>query len=327
MGEEALSRSEVESLLYSGEAGGYDAAPGRRRGAAAAPRQAPLGAAGLPPREPLAVLRTLHEEFCRRLSAALSELLRTDVDAKMPRVVMLRCGEFLYGLPNPTCLNIVEAEAVEGMFLLDLEPRVLYPMIDRMLGGAADATAWDHRPLTDIELRLVSRITDRCLAELASAWRDLLPLELRVQRVASNPQLVRNVDPTDEIVLFGAELHVGEARGGISLAAPRHVTHCLLNQLGVHAARASGVPDAAGRPTLPPAGSFVELVVHLAKTRIDRAELAELQVGDMITTDHPVEAPLEVSLDGEPRFRAAPGALRQRKAVQIVADVAPPEAE
>jgi flagellar motor switch protein FliM len=58
-------------------------------------------------------------------------------------------------------------------------------------------------------------------------------------------------------------------------------------------------------------------VVTLATSKIRTAELLDLAVGDLITTEQEITAPLELSVQGVPKFYARPGAYRGNKAVCI----------
>src|SRR6187401_2826576 len=234
MNEGVLSQSEVESLLSSMEA----QSP---RTAAPPPVTAAAVAASTPrtpskPREKVSIydfkrpervgkeqmraLQSLHEGFGRNFGAALSGLLRSIVEVKLTSVDQLTYSEFVFSLENPTCFNVLRAEPLEGNLILDINPSILYPIIDRMLGGGKDAGPITRRPLTEIELRLVSRITNLFLEELKHAWDGVLPLKLSVDRVESNPQLVQIVPPNEVVVLISFELTLGELRGMINLCIP-----------------------------------------------------------------------------------------------------------
>jgi flagellar motor switch protein FliM len=81
------------------------------------------------------------------------------VEVKLTSVDQLTYSEFVFSLENPTCFNLLRAEPLEGNLILDINPSILYPIIDRLLGGGKDGRPLARRPLTEIELRLVSRIT------------------------------------------------------------------------------------------------------------------------------------------------------------------------
>ena len=61
----------------------------------------------------------------------------------------------------------------------------------------------------------------------------------------------------------------------------------------------------------------MEVVVELAETHIATADLVNLQVGDIITTDKDVHLPLVVSVEGRPKYHAAPGVYKGRKAIEV----------
>ncbi|MBA3482988.1 MAG: flagellar motor switch protein FliM, partial [Pirellulales bacterium] len=164
-------------------------------------------------KEQMRSLQTMHEGFGRNFGAALSALLRTMVEVKLTSVDQLTYSEFVFSLENPTCFNLITASPLEGQLILDINPSILFPVIDRLLGGSTTSAPPARRPLTEIELRLVSRITNLFLNEMQHAWENVLALELSVDRVESNPQLVQIIPANEVIVLISFELTVGEMRG------------------------------------------------------------------------------------------------------------------
>ena len=85
-------------------------------------------------KEQMRALQTLHEGFSRNFGAALSGLLRSIVEVKLTSVDQLTYSEFVFSLENPTCFNLLRAEPLEGNLILDINPSILYPIIDRLLG-------------------------------------------------------------------------------------------------------------------------------------------------------------------------------------------------
>ena len=69
----------------------------------------------------------------------------------------------------------------------------------------------------------------------------------------------------------------------------------------------------------------VELVAELANVRIAASELIGLRVGDIITTETSIDSPLVITVDGQPRFHARPGAYRGCKAVSIEEQIESPD--
>ena len=80
-------------------------------------------------------LRTLDEGLAGDFGVALSDLLRCPVNVRLAGVDQLAYGEFVGGLQTPACFSLVKAEPLADRLMLDVEPAILYPMIDRLLGG------------------------------------------------------------------------------------------------------------------------------------------------------------------------------------------------
>src|SRR5688500_4715584 len=182
MTDEVLSQQEVESLLSALDMGG-----GKAPSPVLAPRQTPQlrSREKVTPydfkrpervgKEQMRALQSLHEGFGRNFGAALSALLRMIVEVKLTSVDQLTYSEFVFSLENPTCFNLLRAEPLEGHLILDINPSILYPIIDRLLGGGREGGGIARRPLTEIEMRLVTRITGLFLKELRRAWENVLP--------------------------------------------------------------------------------------------------------------------------------------------------------
>jgi flagellar motor switch protein FliM len=345
MADEVLSQSEVESLLSAMETHAAKAT-------AAAPTVSPaIGAGPKPPARPrekvtpydfkrpervgkeqMRALQSLHEGFGRNFGAALSALLRSIVEVKLTSVDQLTYGEFVFSLENPTCFNLLRAEPLEGNLILDINPSILYPIIDRLLGGGKEAGPVSRRPLTEIELRLVGRITGLFLHELKHAWEGVLPLKLSVDRVESNPQLVQIVPPNEVVVLISFEMTLGELRGMINLCIPFNAIERVSSRIAANSwvtyGKTGATPQSRAALGQRLDTAQVELVATLAETKITTADLIGLRVGDIITTDKDRHQALEVAVQGATKFHASAGAFKGCKAIRIdsppIAPVAPP---
>jgi flagellar motor switch protein FliM len=335
MSDEVLSQAEVESLLNSAAA----TAPITMRSASTAQPVGGRTREKITPydfkrpervgKDQMRALQALHESFSRSFGASLSAQLRSIVEVHLTGVAQLTYSEFVFSLESPTCFNVLRADPLDGKLILDISPAILFPIIDRLLGGGREKTPPARRPLTEIELRLVSRITQAFLAEMKHAWENVVPLNLSVERVESNPQLVQIVPPNEVIILISFELTLGEARGNLNLCIPFNAIERIGGKLTSNNWSsyngAVPTPESVGRISRQLDGSLVEIVVTLAETQISTADLLSLRVGDIITTDKDVRTPLEVSVSGVPKFRASPGAIKGHKAIQFQEAIAPAE--
>jgi flagellar motor switch protein FliM len=324
MSGDVLSQAEVESLLSAMDSREADviadAATSRvRQRAKVSPydfkRPERVG------KEQMRSLQTMHEAFGRNFGASLSALLRTIVELKLTSVDQLTYSEFVFSLENPTCFNLINAAPLEGQLILDINLSLLFPIIDRLLGGGTDTSAPVRRPLTALELRLVSRIPDLFCKEMKQAWENVLELNLTIDRVESNPQLVQIVPPNEVVVLISFELTLGEARGMMNLCIPFNSIERISTRLSSNSWVSYGKKTATTENIHRISGqlndALVEVTVDLAETNISTSDLIGLRVGDIIATEKDVARPLVVSIEGRPKFHAQPGAFKGRKAIQV----------
>lgn len=331
MADEVLSQAELETLLSSLESSTVKKASdslghplpaphAARFRPGNSPRPRDLAEAERLPGVQVAALRSLHEAVGRSFSAALSAQLRTVAEVKLAWIEQVTYGEFVSRLHNPTCASVVRAAPLGAKWILDVNPNVLYAMIDRLLGGGREPGLIALRPLTEIELRLASRITKLFLREIEQAWQRATELSLTIDRVESNPRLVLSVPSNEVVVLAGFEARINDVRGAMTLCLPAASLAPLATRLS-RATEKSSTRGLSNDPAQPnesdPARASVELVVLLAETKIPTRDLHSLRVGDIIATDQNVGSPLVVTIEGQAAFHAHPGAAQGRKAVRI----------
>ncbi len=331
MSDDMLSRAEVESLLHAGE---RDLLPlsattpqrqsARTSSVRSRERTVPPGGAFAERinAEQMRALQLLHEEVGRSFGDAVSVLLRNACDVRLTSVEQLTYSEFVFSLENPTCFNLLRARPLDGSLILDLNLAILYPMIDRLLGGGHDADLPARRPLTEIELLLASQITTIFNRELQQAWANILDVEFTVDRVECNPQRVQVMPPTDAVVVIRFEVALGASHGVLKLCIPLASLEPIRGKLTTNHwdenSRHLALPDALSETPMPTNGSRVRVVVTLAESTVTTADLIGLRVGDVITTEQDVEAPLRVDIEGVEPLRASPGALQGNKAIQLL---------
>jgi len=274
-------------------------------------------------------LRTRHEGVARGFAAALSGLLRSTVDIKLNAVEEVAFSRLSHELRYPTCLNVLRADPLPGQFLLEIKLDILFPIIDHLLGGGREPSPILRRPLTDIELRLTARVTSLFLEQLRRAWSDIVPLQLSVERVESDPHSVGwvNSAPTHQepaCIANRFEIILGPYRGAMNLCIPSASLEPIHQQLLGGSPNDAIFGNGFESPHFlhPNRSAAVELVAQLAETALPAADVANLQIGDIIATDHETSTPIIVTLNGTPQFRAHLGAYKGRRALRIEGPVA-----
>lgn len=320
---EVLDQAEVDALLAAVEAGKVDA-PAGQPGAGGQGADVHLYDFKRPERvskEQMRALEGIHESFARNFGAFLSGFLRTIVEIRVASAEQLTYSEFIHSLPNPTNFNLLTAEPLEGQLCLEISPLIIYPIIDRLLGGSNSELFIPQRPLTVIEQRLVNRITDRALAALTESWADLVQVKFKIAAVESNPHLVQIVAPNEVVVVLGFEIRMAGRAGTMSLCMPFNVIEPvmgkLLSQGWLVYQRRVPADDRSQEIGRGLGATRVNLIAYLAQTTIRMSELLNLQPGDILQTTKPVGGEMVVQVQGRNKFAGELGRHKDNLAVKI----------
>lgn len=275
-------------------------------------------------KEQMRALNTLHEAFARSYGAGLSGLLRTIVEIVVQSCEQISYAEFISRLPNPTSLNLLHCRPLEGHFLLEMSPTVIYPVIDRLLGGTNRdnrEVVVPQRPMTPIETRLVQKLLERAVAALAEAWHGLHRMEFTLGDMESNPQLVQVVPPNEVVVAITFDVRLGTCSGPMRLCLPYNAIEPLMDRLNsqswLAAGRSRRAPDAQQRLSRSLSSARLTIDAVLAETTMTVGELRTLEPGDLIVTSRRASEPVTLRVEGRSKFVARLGQSRGRRAVVL----------
>ncbi len=273
-------------------------------------------------KDQMVALQTLHEAFARNFGASLSGFLRTIVEVKVATCEQMTYSEFISGLPNPTSFNLIEADQLEGQICLEISPLIIYPIIDRLLGGTSQDLFIPQRPMTLIETRLISNVTKRGLAALSEAWAGVRELSFDITATESNPQLVQIVPPNEVVVVVGLELKMSNRAGTMNLCIPYNVIEPVMDELSAQSwfnvARAHANAETEARVGRGLSRAGLQVTGMLAETTITLDDLMNMSVGDVLATEKPASMPVVLSVEGEKKFIAEVGQYKGARALRVM---------
>jgi flagellar motor switch protein FliM len=265
-------------------------------------------------------LASIHEVFARNFGATLSGFLRTIIELRVVGVEQLTYSEFIHAVPNPTCFLVIQAPPLEGQMCLEISPLIVFPIVDRLLGGSNANAFIPQRPLTSIEWRLINRLVERALEHLSEVWRNLVEARFEVNETESNPQLVHIVAPTEVIVLITFEIKLGATAGTMSLCIPFNTIESVLGRLTTQSWFYK--PKAASdvqrqrlfrhlvRTTIP-------LTSYLGRTTLKLSALRALRPGDIIQLDKRTSQDLILRIAERNKFAGRAGQIRGHRALRL----------
>ena len=280
-------------------------------------------------KEQMRSLESLHETFSRSFGASLSGHLRTIVEVNIISIEQMTYSEFLQLLPNPTCLQLLSCQPLDGNLILEINPLIIFPIIDRLLGGGNDAAFIPDRALTAIEATLVHCIIQRAMDTLQEAWMPITRIDFQAVRSESNPAMVQIVPPDEVVVVMGFEIGTGGRSGMMSFCIPFNVIEPIMSEFSGHnwSVYTRSSEDDASKNNLVARvqGTVVNLTAYLAETTITLNELMQLKPDDILKTDKPSNSELLVTVNGQPKFRGKPGIYKGRKALGLTRFALPQE--
>ncbi|ROR34936.1 flagellar motor switch protein FliM [Inmirania thermothiophila] len=273
-------------------------------------------------------LDVVNERLARHLRGSLSALLRRPVEVKAEPVQTLKFGEYAHSLYVPSSINLLEIQPLHGTAMLVLDPKLVYVVVDHFFGGGGRfGPRIEGREFTATERRVIQRLVDAALADLARAWEPVLPLRVTLAGTEINPHLANIAIPAEVVVVsaFRVELE-GGGGGALHVTFPYAMLEPVREHLdsGVQSDRIEvdeGWAEALREQTK---AARVELVGVLAQTEIALRDVLAMKPGDVIPLDPPELVTLHV--EGIPMFLGRFGSHEGANAVRIERVVRRPRA-
>src|SRR4029077_10079210 len=272
---------------------------------------------GQAPGSQMRAIYVLKQKFLHRIVSSLSAYLRSSVTAQLMAVDHLSYAEFLRGLASPTCVVSIGMRPYEGNAVLELNPLLVFPIIEILLGGNGKPGTAANREITEIEQNVLDGLFRIILQALAEAWKDVVPVTLTLDSVGKEARLIHA--PHEPVVAISIDIKLEEGGGRLNLAVPTE-------SLGMQ----GGDGDAQAIPRKVEAseaeqGRMLELLreakvtveANLQGPMLRVRELLELKEGDVLTFDHPIGEPVGGFVNGKRKFAAQIVSTGKRKAFQI----------
>ena len=123
------------------------------------------------PKSQVRAIHLLHDTFVRNLVSSLSAYLRSYLTVNLVSVEQLSYAEFLDGLPSPTCMVSLGLSPYDGNGVLELNPSLVFPILEMLLGGSGKSSSSIQRDITEIEQKLLDGLFRIILHDLREAWK------------------------------------------------------------------------------------------------------------------------------------------------------------
>lgn len=261
----------------------------------------------------------MHDFLARNLASSLGAYLRAYVTASLVSVEQLSFGEFLQYLPTPTCISSINMSPLDGNSVLEINPSLVIPMIDILLGGAGDLVRGEARELTEIEQSIAEGVLRVILHDLRETWAPVVEIDFQVEAMETQPQLMQILSANEALVAIGFEVTLGEARGMVNFGVPSIMVKMLGQRFEQQWSIRKRTASLADRKRvrkmvrrLP-----MRLEARAPVSQIQLRDLIDLKVGDVVSLDIPIGRPARVLINGVDKFTGELVGVGGRRSVEI----------
>ncbi len=232
--------------------------------------------------------------------------------------------EFAQVLPSPTSMVSLSMKPYDGNALLELNPSLVFPILEMLLGGSGQGTLKPEREITEIEQSILDGLLRIILNDLRTAWQAVASMEFAIESHETEPQLLQILAPNEAVVAISMEIRIGEMSGIMNLGIPSITVKMLRQkfdqQWSVRKTRASEDEHLRTLRILQPA--LVRAESSLQGPTLSVASLLALKEGDVLAFDYPLEQPLDFTLNGSLKYRGEIVMSGRKRAFQVLEPVA-----
>lgn len=269
----------------------------------------------------LRALRDIHREFSKAISLILSGYLRMRVEIEIVSVDQLTYEEFIRSMPSPISVGVFEFEPLSGQILLGISFEVLSCIVNRMLGGVGNVDI-QTRELTDIEKALAKKVINIIIQSLEDSWNAIIPVSGKFISLDDNYQSIQVATAGEIVALLTFEVQIsGKHYGLFSICFPYPVLETVLGHLSTqHIFQTKGLVasnEERMKMISKLNSSNVDLRVQFGSCSITLDDFLQLTEGDIIKLDNRVQDDLIVKVNGEKKFFARPGTMKDNICVKI----------
>lgn len=270
-------------------------------------------------KEQVRALYLLHDLFAHTLSSSLPLFMRAVSEVNLISVEQQSYGDYLRGLSDPTTIFTVAADSLRGVFAIELNSSIAFPVIDRMLGGEGKELN-EVRAATDLELKVLEGFLTVVSEAYKEVWSTIVEFETEIMGRETRPQLLQIVPPNEIVTAIVYQVQIGETKGLMSICLPVVMLEPVIDKFNksAYAAENATPPEATLSLLKTIAGVSFQVSAELERTASTVSDLMGLGIGDVLRTNHSLDKPVNLSIADQVKFTGRLAALDGKMVVQVM---------
>ncbi|CAN5416961.1 flagellar motor switch protein FliM [soil metagenome] len=270
-------------------------------------------------KEQVRSLYLLHDLFAHSLSSSMPLFLRAVSEVNLISVEQQSYGDYLKGLADPTTIFTVAANSLRGVFAIEMNSSIAFPVIDRMLGGEGQELL-EKRPATDLELKVLEGFLTVVTENYREVWETIIEFETEIMARETRPQLLQIVPPNEIVAAIVYQVQIGDAKGLMSICLPVVMLEPVIDQFNKSSYAAENLTPPETTFSLLKTVSAVRFSVSAELEKVPSAvsDLMDLAVGDVLRTNHSIEKPVNVTVADNVKFVGRLASIDGKMIVQVM---------
>lgn len=297
--ERLLSQDEIDSVFRSKQGAKAEDDPSRRAQPYDFRRPDRIA------KDQLRAIHLLHDNFARSLASSLSAYLRAYVMVNLISVEQLSFLEFSQCLPAPTCIVSLGMRPFDGSAVLEMNPSMVFPLLEMLLGGSGKTAFKTNREITEIEQSILDGLFRIILHDLKEAWSPISNINFAIETHETEPQLLQILAPNEAVVTVGMEIRIGEVAGMMNLGIPSIIIKMLRQkfdqQWSVRKSESTEEERVRMLKLIKP--SILKFDSRLQGPTLTVEQMLDLGDGDVLAFDYPVDKPVDLLINGSLKFQ------------------------
>jgi flagellar motor switch protein FliM len=263
-------------------------------------------------------LTAMHEKFALNVTNSLEVYLGTSIRLKMLSLEQLALQAYIGSIAPNTYLLPCALNVMESSFLIEMDIRLIFPIIDLLLGGAGTTASDEPRDLTEIDEEIMEIITTLIVKEVDRSWR-ALNLSLTPGHCIKPAQITQIYPANEKLVLLMFEMTVGATTGSFKIVLPTSFVGFLLRHMKAAQSKKISILRHLPNPSLRERILDCEfnVAVDITQMRVLVKDLIDLKPGMILKMKAPVKNPGRLTVEGVDIFEALPVRIGTLKAAQL----------
>jgi flagellar motor switch protein FliM len=271
-------------------------------------------------KDQIRTIEMMHESFARHFGADLSGYIRTIAEVTVTSVKQLTYSEYAEKIPNPTSIAVFSMEPLKGLAIFEINPSIIFPIIDRVLGGQGEAIS-KPRELTDLEQAIVGKIIEKGFVNLKDSWHRIVDFDPEIKARETNPQFVQIVAPNEMCLNLNFEIKIKEHVGSMSMCIPYMVIESVLYKLSAKQwftlSKEEMNPETQQILDDKVKHTWVPMYVNMGAATLKMKDVINLKIGDIIKLETGAKDDLLITVENKPMFYGKVGTKGKKKAIKI----------